>query len=252
MDYLLLLYVVLATFIVSLVSFVGLAISSKGIKKFLHYFISFAAAALLAVSFFDLIPHAAEEIGEIHDALPFVLGGIILFFLIERLIHWHHCGHNHGDCNQRPAGLLILTGDFVHNFLDGVLIAGAFMLDVKTGIATTFIVLLHEIPQEFGDFAVLLHSGYSKMRALKLNFFSALSAVLGGIIGFVAFDVAESFVPMAVLIAAGGFIYIALSDIVPSMHQHKHEHSTVWKETAIFVVSIVAFYFFLSLLHGAH
>jgi zinc and cadmium transporter len=248
MDYLMLLYVVLATFIVSLVSLVGLAISSKGIKKFLHYFISFAAAALLAVSFFDLIPHAAEEIGHWDEALPFVLGGIVLFFLIERLIHWHHCGHD--DCDQKPAGLLILTGDFVHNFLDGILIAGAFMLDVRTGIATTLIVLLHEIPQEFGDFAVLMHSGYSKLRALKLNFFSALSAVLGGVVGVIAFDFAESFVPFAVLIAAGGFIYIALTDIVPSLHTH--EKKTVWKETAIFVLSIIAFYFFLSLLHGAH
>ncbi|MCF7798822.1 ZIP family metal transporter [Candidatus Woesearchaeota archaeon] len=247
-----LLYIIIATILVSLVSFVGVLVSSKGIKRFLHYFISFAAGALLAVSFLDLIPHAAEEIGEFHDAAPFVLGGILLFFLVERFIHWHHCGHDHGDCDQKPAGMLILTGDFVHNFLDGVLIAGAFLLDVRTGIATTLIVLLHEIPQEFGDFAVLIHSGYSRLRALKLNFLSALSAVLGGIIGFIAFDLAESIVPFAVLVAAGGFIYVALSDIVPSMHKHKQHHATVWKETAIFVLTMVAFYFFIGALHGMH
>lgn len=248
MDYLLLFYIILATLIVSLTSFVGLLVTSKSIKKFLHYFISFAAGALLATSFLDLIPHATEEIGELHEALLFVLGGIILFYVIERFIHWHHCGHD--DCDAKPAGLLILTGDFVHNFLDGILIAGAFMLDVKTGIATTLIVLLHEIPQEFGDFAVLLHSGYSKLRALKLNFFSALSAVLGGIIGFVAFELAESIVPFAVLLAAGGFIYIALTDIVPSMHKHKSR--VVWKESLIFVLTMVVFYFFLGALHSMH
>jgi len=240
-----LIYIIIATI---LVSFVGVLVSYKGIKRLLHYFISFAAGALLAVSFLDLIPHAAEEVGELHVALPFVLAGIVLFFLVERFIHWHHCGHD--DCHDKPAGLLILTGDFVHNFLDGILIAGAFLLDVRTGIATTLIVLLHEIPQEFGDFAVLIHSGYSKARALKLNFLSALSAVLGGIIGFVAFDLAESIVPFAVLMAAGGFIYVALSDIVPSMHKHKHSHATIWKETIIFILTMVAFYFFIGALHG--
>lgn len=180
-------------------------------------------------------------------AFIFVVIGIVLFFLVERFIHWHHCGKE--DCHERPAGLLILTGDFVHNFLDGLLIAGAFLLDFTTGITTTVAVFLHEVPQELGDFSVLIHSGFSKKRALFLNFLSALSAVIGGIVGFFAFDYFHEITPFAVLIAAGGFLYIALSDIVPSLHKHKGEKYVIIIESLVFVLTIVGFWFFLGLLH---
>lgn len=247
-----LLYIIIATIIVSLASLVGLILSSRHIEKKLHLFVTFAAATLLAVSFFDLIPHALFELeeagGHIHEATGFILLGIILFFLVERFIHWHHCGNEHGDCSRKPkSGSLILIGDFVHNFIDGLLIAGAFLISPVTGLFTTITVLIHEIPQEFGDFAVLLHSGYSKSKALLLNFYSALSAVIGGVAGYFALETFEGIAPFAVLIAAGGFIYIALSDLVPSLH--KHEKSTLWKETTIFMATIVFFYYFVLLLH---
>ena len=247
-----LLYIVLATLLISLISLVGILISLKYIKKLLHYFISFAAGTLIAVSFFDLMPHALEELHDlgmhIEESVIFIAIGIILFFLIEKLIHWHHCGKDH--CDEKPTGLLILTGDFVHNFLDGVLIAGAFMLDFTTGIIMTFTVAIHEIPQEFGDFAVLLHSGFSKNKALLLNFVSALSAVLGGVIGYFMFDQIEGIAPFAVLITAGGFLYIALTDIVPAMHKHGANTKIVIIETVIFIVTIVGFYFLIGMLHG--
>lgn len=247
-----LIQIIVATVIVSLVSLLGIIFSYGKIKKFLHYFISFAAASLLGVAFFDLIPEGTEELIflgiEVEIALLFVLIGVMLFFIVERFIHWHHCDKD--DCHDKPAGFLILTGDFVHNFIDGILIAGAFLLNTFTGIMTTITVIIHEIPQEFGDFSVLIHSGFSKMKALKYNFFSALSAVLGGILGYFLFDSLGRITPYAVLIAAGGFIYVALSDIVPSMHKHKDKSNTVWLETLIFLVTLVGFYFFLGFMHS--
>ena len=248
-----LLSIIIATVLVSLISLIGILFSYKKIKQFLHYFVSFAAASLLAVAFFDLIPEGSEKLlssgTDIGIALVFVLIGILIFFTVERFIHWHHCDRE--DCHDTPAGFLILTGDFVHNFIDGILIAGAFLLDTFTGIMMTFTVIVHEIPQEFGDFSVLIHSGFSKKKALLYNFISALSAVLGGIIGFFMLDNASRFIPYAALIAAGGFIYIALSDIVPSMHKHKDRHAYVlWLEVIIFFATIVAFYFFLGFMHS--
>lgn len=243
-------YIILATFIISLISLVGLLVTHRQIKRLLHYFISFAAGTLIAASFFDLIPHALHELEEkthIHESLVFIVCGIVLFFLIERFIHWHHCDKQ--KCSDKPAGILILTGDFVHNFLDGVLIAGAFMLNVVTGIVTAITVAIHEIPQEFGDFAVLIHSGFTKGKALLLNFVSALSAVIGGVLGFFMFGRIESLTAFAVLITAGGFLYVALSDIVPSMHRHLRNRRTIFIETIIFVLTIVVLYFFLEMMH---
>ncbi len=250
-----LLYIILATLVISIISLVGILVSYKKIKSLLHLFISFAAATLVGVAFFDLIPHAIEELEgtmHVHESIVFVVIGIVLFFLIEKLIHWHHCDKGNckeGHCGAKPAGVLILTGDFVHNFLDGVLIAGAFMLDFTTGIITAFTVAIHEIPQEFGDFAVLIHSGFSKKKAILLNFFSAFTAVLGGVLGYFMFGMIEKLIPFAVLITAGGFLYVALSDIVPAMHKHCKKHSIMFLETTIFVVTIVVLYFFLGMLH---
>lgn len=244
-------YIILATIIVSLISLIGLIAGGNKVRRFLHYFIAFAAGTLIAASFFDLIPHAMEELElfgmHLHDSIVFIVVGVVLFFLIETFIHWHHCGHE--GCHKKPAGVLIFTGDFVHNFVDGILIAGAFMLNTATGIITTLIVLVHEIPQEFGDFAVLLNSGYTKLKALQINFVSALSAVLGGILGFFMFDAFEKITPYVVLIAAGGFLYIALSDIIPEIHgEHKNKKRRII-EALIFILSIVGMKFFFELMH---
>ncbi|MFP4523926.1 MAG: ZIP family metal transporter [Candidatus Woesearchaeota archaeon] len=243
-----LLSIIVATVVVSLMSLVGLALAGRHMHRWLHYLISFAAGTLLAVAFFGLMPsamHGFEELG-LHapEALVYVVAGIVLFFLIERFIHWHHCGKE--DCGDKPAGLLVLTGDFVHNFIDGVLIAGAFLLDPQAGWMATLSILAHEIPQEVGDFSVLLHAGFSKARALLLNFYSALSAVLGGVIGYFALDAVEGVVPYVVAVAAGGFVYIALSDIMPALHKHKKETKLMVVETLIFLVTVVAFWFLLS------
>lgn len=246
-------YIILATFIVSLISLIGLFAVGHKVKNFLYYFIAFAAATLIAASFFDLIPHALHEIEELginaHESLIFVVLGILVFFLIETFIHWHHCGHE--DCDRKPAGVLIFTGDFVHNFVDGILIAGAFMLNLWTGIIMTIMIMIHEIPQEFGDFAILLHSGYSKIQALKINFVSALSAILGGIVGYFTFDTITSITPYAVLFAAGGFLYIALSDIIPEMHDGSSGKKKLIG-AFVFILTLLGMKFLIELVHAAH
>lgn len=244
--------IILATTLVSLVSLVGILFVQKSIQKYLHYLISFAAGTLLAVSFFDLLPtslEALEEIGiDLHEGVLVVLMGILIFFVIERFIHWHHCDTctDHHHHHKKPTGILILVGDFVHNFIDGVLIAGAFLLDVRAGIVTTISIIAHEIPQEIGDFSVLLHSGYTKAKALLFNFYSALSSVLGGIAGYIAFTQVESIIPYIVAIAGGGFIYIALTHIVPALHNHKEGKKTIFIESAIFFCTLIIFYFLLA------
>lgn len=244
-----LLQIIIATFIVSLVSFIGILITNKHLHKFLHYMISFAAASLISVVFFDLIPEAFESLPltEFSNSLIYIVGGIVLFFLIETLLHWHHCGKEHD--HKKPVGTLLLGGDFFHNFFDGILIAGSFLLNFETGILVTFSILLHEIPQEVGNFAVLIHSGFKKNKALLFNFYSALAAVLGGIVGYFVLDLISFIIPYVVLVSAGGLLYIALSDIVPSMHEHLRENHTALMETIVFILTIILFKIFLTSFH---
>ena len=243
--------IILATVIVSLISLVGLVIAQGKIKTFLNYFIAFAAGSMIAAAFFDLIPEALGEVSDIGFGLIFVVLGVGLFFLIETFIHWHHCGSEHCEGEhhdeKKPAGVLIFTGDFVHNFVDGLLIASSFLLDFRVGLITTLLVIIHEIPQEFGDFAVLLHSGYSVWQSVKINFVSALSAIVGGVVGYYAFESTQTFTPYAVLVAAGGFLYIALSDIIPELHNTHDKEKRFW-ESLVFILSMVLMKFFLSLL----
>lgn len=240
-----LLQIIIATVLVSLISLVGLFIAGDKVKKYLKYFIAFATGTLIAASFFDLIPEALEKV-PLGDGLSVVVFGILLFFLIETFLHWHHCGSD--DSDKKPVGVLIFAGDFVHNFVDGLLIASAFLLDFSTGLLTTFIVMVHEIPQEVGDFSILIHSGYKKRQALKINFISALSAVIGGIVGFFIFDAVASLTPYAVLVAAGGFLYIALTDIIPELHGTKEGVKKIY-ESLIFIVTVVFMKFLLGFLH---
>lgn len=258
--------IIIATLLVSLVSFVGILFLSDSVKKYLHYLISFAAATLLSVAFFDLLPSSLEELEvagvDLHVGLMIVLAGIILFFIIERFIHWHHCDtcthdfhedHHHHETaahkhthKHKAAGFLVLAGDSFHNFIDGIVIAGAFLLDATTGVITTLSIFAHEIPQEIGDFTVLLHSGFTKKKALLYNFYSALASVVGGVVGYFALSSVEFIVPYVVAMAAGGFVYIALTHIVPALHNHKNNKNTIAIETAIFFCTLILFYVLLS------
>lgn len=216
-------YSLISVIIVSLVSLIGvftLSIKQERLKKYTFLLVSLAVGALLGDAFIHIIPEVFEESTNIVFSSLLVIVGIFVFFVIEKFLHWHHHGqdeHNH----VHPVGKLVLISDGVHNLIDGLIIGASYFVSTEVGIATTIAVILHEIPQEIGDFAVLLHAGYTKKQALFLNFLSALLAVLGVLIAL-AFKGSSEVFPVWVLpIAAGGFIYIALSDLIPELHKTK-------------------------------
>jgi zinc and cadmium transporter len=223
------LYAFIGVLIVSLISLVGvfsLSLKEEILKKYINFFISLAIGALLGDAFIHIIPEAfSSNLGSNLSSI-LVITGILFFFVIEKFIHWHHHGEDKNEEHVHPVGKLILFTDGFHNLIDGAIIGASFLISPHVGIATTIAVVLHEIPQEIGDFAVLIHAGYTKKRALWLNFLSALASVLGLAIVFafgnIIDDVALWFIP----IAAGGFIYIAVADLIPELHKTKNiQHS---------------------------
>ena len=235
----------ISVLIVSLISFVGLffiSINEKILKGIIFVLVSFSVGALFGDAFVHLIPEAFESgiSGSVISA--FILLGIIIFFVLEKFIHWRHshieadevCEAHKEETQIKPAGYMILLSDTTHNFLDGIIIAASYMVSVEVGITTTIAVILHEIPQEIGQFGLLLHYGFSKFKALLFNFYSALSAVLGAVIALLLGSKIEGFTPFIISIAAGGFIYIAGSDLVPEIHKTSDP-----KKSAIQFISIL-------------
>lgn len=231
-----LLYIILATFAVSLISFVGvlgLAVSKKSLDKILLVLVALAAGGLMGGAFLHLIPESIHVIGHEHGDIGniflFVMLGFVIFLFIEQYLQWHHHHHvhDHGSehdkelAKRKPMTHLILFGDGVHNLIDGLIIAASFIVSPAVGIVTTIAVALHEIPQEIGDFGVLVYGGYKKVKALLFNFLSGLTAVLGGILGFYFVESSERAIMFMLPIAAGGFIYIAASDLVPEIKHGK-------------------------------
>jgi zinc and cadmium transporter len=212
-------YIFLATFIVSLISFVGvvtLALNDKILNKILLILIGLSAGALMGGAFLHLLPEAVEKSTGL-DVYLFVLIGFILFFLIEKVLHWRHC--HKGECDVHTFHYMNLVGDSIHNFIDGLIMAASFVVSIPLGITTTIAIATHEIPQEIGDFGVLLYGGFSKKRAIMLNFVVALTAVIGGIVGYFVSNLIENIVVFILPFAAGGFIYIAATDLVPEIRK---------------------------------
>lgn len=234
--------------LVSLLSFVGLlslSLRREQLNRLLYIFIAFASGSMLAAAFLDLLPESIESIGA--SALPVSLAGLILFFIMEKFIHWHHCGKE--ECHVKPVGYLNLLGDGVHNFMDGVVIAGAYLADVRVGLLTTFAIAIHEIPQEFGDFAVLLHAGFSVRRALFYNFISATAAIAGGFAGLLFLSSVESYIPVIVAAAAGGFIYMSAADLIPEL-QKERERKRMLQQTVALLAGILIVSGMMSILPG--
>jgi len=210
---------------VSLLSLVGAALLlGRGwVQSLLPLLIAMAAGALLGDTFLHLLPHAVAEAGGVFTTTIAygVLAGLLGFFFIESVLHWHHHGedvHDHGPGGIHSFGWMNLIGDGLHNLIDGMLIAGAWLVGPEAGLATTIAVALHEIPQEFGDFGVLLHAGFSPRRAIVLNLLSGLTAVVGGL--FVLLTAGDQgMADLLVPVAAGGFLYIACADLVPEMRK---------------------------------
>jgi len=212
-------YIILATFIVSLISFVGvvsLAINDTILNKILPILIGLSAGALMGGALLHLLPEAVEKNSEL-DVYMVVLLGFILFFLIEKVLHWRHC--HKGQCDVHTFHYMNLVGDSIHNFIDGLIMAASYVVSLPLGITTTIAIATHEIPQEIGDFAVLVYGGFSKKKAILLNFVVALTAVIGGIVGFFISSLVENIVIYILPFAAGGFIYIAATDLVPEIRK---------------------------------
>ena len=216
---------------VSAISFVGaltLSVNVEKLKKFLLLMVSFAAGALFGDVFLHLLPEIAEK-GGIGLAVSLsLLAGIVVMFAVEKIIHWRHCHHAPGEANHAHTfAFTNLVGDGIHNFLDGLTIGVSYLVSIPVGVATTLAVILHEIPQEIGDFGVLLHGGLTKRKALLFNFATALLAVLGAIVALLLNTYTEHLTTVLVPFAAGGFLYIAGSDLIPELHKEEETKRSV-------------------------
>ncbi len=230
-------YILFSTTLISLGSLAGLITLSLGTKRlneFLIYIVSLSAGTLMGSAFFYLIPEASNYF-YIDELLKIVLLSFIVFFLIEKLLMWHHC--HRGDCEEAMHGQMNLVGDSVHNFLDGLIIAAAFLTSIPLGISTSIAVALHEIPQEIGDFGVMLHSGFSKKKALFANLLVTIPAVIGGVVGFFWSTANVFLIPYFLAFAAGGFIYIATADLLPEIRQERNQKRS-WLSFLIFMIGI--------------
>lgn len=216
------LYSLGSVLIVSLISLAGIltfSLNKKKLKKIVLFLVSFSAGALFGDAFIHLLPEAVAEYGFKLSISIYLILGILVFFILEKFIHWRHCHIPTSKKHSHPVAFMNLIGDGVHNFVDGMVIAGSYLVNIQVGIATTVAVLLHEIPQEIGDFGVLIYAGFSKAKALFFNFLSALIAVLGAIVAIVIGSGIENFSMFLLPFTAGGFIYIAGSDLIPELHK---------------------------------
>ncbi|MDP2902179.1 MAG: ZIP family metal transporter [Methylovulum sp.] len=235
------------------VAAIFLLLPDKQRNAVLPHGISFAIGALLTVAFWGLIPQAFKDVGpeQFQSLSGTILVGILLFFMLEKLLIWRHChyggceahgdeqdhGHSHGH-GAKSAGTLIILGDGIHNFVDGILIAAAFLTDVQLGIVTSLAVAAHEIPQEVGDFAILLASGYSKSKALFFNVLASLTTVFGGVLAYFSLEDLHDHLPYFLALAAASFIYIAVADLIPSLHK-KTDMKTSLQQIALIMAGVL-------------
>lgn len=233
-------------------------------QRLLPHLVSFAIGALLGAAFLALLPHAMTSApNDVHNISLAILIGLLVFFLLEKLVLWRHChhddcevhtpdeeSHHHGHRHQDgpAAGKLVLLGDAVHNFVDGILIAAAFMTDIELGIVTALAVAAHEIPQEVGDFAILLQSGFSRAKALAFNILSSMTTVVGALLAYWSLGSVQEWIPYVLAIAASSFIYVAVADLIPGLHQ-KLDAKTSIQQITLIIAGVITIYFAHSHLH---
>jgi len=197
--------------------------------------VSYAIGALLGAVFLDILPEAMET------GSGTVLAGILLFFTLEKLLLWRHCHHDDCEVHEHDthgrSGTMIMVGDTFHNFVDGVIVAAAFLVDIHLGIVTALAIIAHEIPQEVGDFLILLHSGYSKAQALRVNVLSSLAMLAGGVLAYFALQSVQSIVPTLLALAAASMIYVAVADLIPGLHKRTQLRDTV-QQVALIMLGV--------------
>jgi len=215
-------YSLVSVIIVSLISLIGvftLSLKREVLYKILLFLVSFAVGGLFGDAFIHLLPEAFKELGANLTTSLYIIAGILIFFVLEKFIRWHHCHQPSHEQKWKPVVALNLIGDGVHNFIDGLIIGATYLVSIPLGITTTIAVILHEIPQEIGDFGVLVHGGLSIKNALIFNFLSAVTSILGAVISLTIGPHVQGYTTALVPITAGGFIYIAGSDLIPELHE---------------------------------
>jgi zinc and cadmium transporter len=230
-------YALSSVLIVSFLSFIGIILllfNTQPSKKNLLYFVSFSVGGLLGGAFLHLLPESIESLGT-KLSMNYLLLGILTSFIIEMFLKWRHCHVPTSDDHPHTFAYMNLIGDGVHNLIDGIVIGASYLTSIKLGLASTLAICLHEIPQEIGDFGVLLYAGYEKKKAILFNFISALAALLGLIISLTINAVAQNIVYMLLPFAAGNFVYIAGSDLVPELHDEKELSRSLVQLIAIFL-----------------
>ncbi|MFA5029226.1 MAG: ZIP family metal transporter [Patescibacteria group bacterium] len=229
-------YSIISVLLISLVSLVGVAaffFKERVLNRILLFFISFSAGSLMGGAFFHLLPEVLDEGVRPLEIFVYVLVGFSLFFILEKFLRWRHC-HDSDCAKHHHLGWMNLIGDGVHNLIDGLIVFSAFTLGPQLGVPVMVSIILHEVPQEFSDFGVLVYSGFSRLRALAYNLLSALASVLGVFIAYFLVGLDQSINDLLLPLAAGGFIYIAASDLIPELHKERK-----------FFNSLVSFLFFL-------
>ncbi|MDH2918128.1 MAG: ZIP family metal transporter [Sideroxydans sp.] len=251
-----LLWIVAASFLGGALSVVCAALFALNARAhWVNGLVSYAIGALLGAVFLDILPEAMRLSGNFAAVSGTILLGILLFFTLEKLLIWRHCHHDHCEAHESHSshahgrsGMMIIVGDTFHNFVDGVIIAAAFMTDIHLGIVTSLAIIAHEIPQEVGDFMILLHSGYSKAQALMLNLVSSLATLLGGILAYFALQSMQHAVPILLALAAASMIYVAVADLIPGLHKRTQLRDTI--EQVVLIALGVSSIFFVNLMVG--
>ena len=222
--------------------------------NYADYFVSFAVGTLLGAAFLEIIPHAYELSRDLHQISLIVLIGILVFFILEKLLVWRHCHGSHCE-NHSPVvnhdvkkGSILIIGDCFHNFIDGILIASAFIVDINLGLITALAIIVHEIPQEISNFSILINSGYSLSRTLLMNIVTGCAMILGAILAYFVLNDLEFLIPMILSFAASSMIYVAISDLIPSLHK-KVEIKQTFQQTFSIFLGVLIIYFLHSLIH---
>ena len=233
-----LVYILISTIMITFIAFIGiftLAINENILKKIVLVLVSLSAGALMGGAFLHLIPESIE-VASGSNIFIIVLIGFIIFFIIEKILHWRHC--HDGKCDVHTFHYMNLIGDSIHNFIDGLIIAAGFMVSIPLGFTTTIAIVAHEIPQEIGDFGVLIYGGFEKKKALILNFLVAFTIVIGGFVGYLLSNIIENYVYILLSFAAGGFIYIAATDLIPEIKKEVDIRKSTFT-MLIFILGIV-------------
>ncbi len=242
-------FAISASVIVSLVSFIGmitLLLNEKILQKIILALVGFSAGSLIGGAFLHLLPESLSENINFIKSFSIAISGFTLFFIMEKFLLWRHC--HKGKCDVHSFTYMNLIGDGIHNLIDGIVIGTAFVIDIKTGIAVTSAIIFHEIPQELGDFGVLIYGGMKKIKAIIFNFLSAATAIIGTFFGYFFASHSENFIQILMPFAAGGFIYIAASDLIPELHRQTDTGKSVMA-ILLFITGII-FMLWIKMVNG--